>query len=173
MRHQNLNATLGATLRDELVNHRGARRVVLRPHLAQKALDGSDCDDPDLAVVDKQCDVLTRPHANCLPQLLGNEQAALLATSMQQAFVNLRSGRPARLPPPVADYPKLVGPAERALLDSVLSCAAIGAPDTVRASLNTFIARTGADELMITSQIFDHAARLRSYEITAGLFQAG
>lgn len=99
-----------------------------------------------------------------------DDEATLLATSMQQAFVNLRSGHPARLPPPLADYPNLVGRAERALLDSVLSCAAIGSPDTVRASLKAFVARTGADELMITSQIFDHAARLRSYEITASLF---
>ena len=101
-----------------------------------------------------------------------DEEAAFQATSMQQAFVNLRSGRPARLPPPVANYLNLVGPQERALLDSVLSCAAIGAPRTVRASLNAFIERTGADELMITSQIHDHAARLRSYEITSGLFSA-
>lgn len=99
-----------------------------------------------------------------------DEEAAFRATSMQQAFVNLRSGRPAPLPPPVQDYPKLVGPAEKALLDSVLSCAAIGAPDTVRAGLTAFVERTGADELMITSQIYDHAARLRSYEITAQLF---
>jgi len=98
-----------------------------------------------------------------------DEEAAFRATSMQQAFVNLRSGRPAQLPPPLTDYPNLVGPQERALLDSVLSCSAIGAPDTVRSSLKAFIDRTGADELMITSQIFDHAARLRSYEITANL----
>jgi len=98
-----------------------------------------------------------------------DEEAAFRATSMQQAFVNLRSGHPAQLPPPLADYPNRVGPQERALLDSVLSCSAIGAPDTVRASLRAFIDRTGADELMITSQIFDHAARLRSYEITADL----
>lgn len=99
-----------------------------------------------------------------------DEEAAFRATSMQQAFVNLRSGRPARLPPPMADYPKLVGPAERALLDSVLACSAIGASGTVHASINAFIDRTGADELMITSQIYDHSARLRSYEITSGLF---
>ena len=49
----------------------------------------------------------------------------------------------------------------------MLSCSAIGSPDTVRAQLQAFIARTGADELMIASQIFDHAQRLRSYEIAA------
>jgi luciferase family oxidoreductase group 1 len=98
-----------------------------------------------------------------------DEEAQLLATSMQQAFVNLRSGRPTRLKPPVKDYLEQVGPAERAMLDQVLSCSAIGARDTVAAQLNAFIARTGADELMITSQVFEHAARLRSYEITAAI----
>jgi luciferase family oxidoreductase group 1 len=98
-----------------------------------------------------------------------DEEAAFRVTSLQQAFVNLRSGHPARLPPPVANYPNLVGPQERALLDNVLSCSAIGAPATVRASLMAFIERTGADELMITSQIYDHAARRRSFEITSGM----
>jgi luciferase family oxidoreductase group 1 len=94
-------------------------------------------------------------------------QAQLLASSWQQAFVNLRSGRPGRLPPPVPGFLDNAGPAERALLDSVLSCAAVGAPDTVRQGLQEFIDRTGADELMITSQMFDHRARLHSYEIAA------
>ena len=100
------------------------------------------------------------------------EQAEFRATSMQQAFVNLRSGRPSRLPPPMQDYAKNVGPQERALLDSVLSCSAIGSPATVRAALEAFIARTGADELMITCQIFDHAQRLRSFEIAAEIRHA-
>ncbi len=98
-----------------------------------------------------------------------NEQAAFLASSLQQAFVNLRTGRPGRLPAPVAGYASQLAPPERAILDSVLSCAAIGDAHTVREGLQTFIERTGADELMITSQIFDHGARLRSYEITAEL----
>lgn len=96
-----------------------------------------------------------------------DEEAHFNATSMQQAFVNLRMGRPGQLPPPVADYMERIGPQERAMLDSVLSSSAIGNPDTVRRQVNAFIDRTGADELMITSQVFDHAARLRSYEITA------
>ena len=95
------------------------------------------------------------------------EEAALCATSMQQAFVNLRSGRPAKLPPPLEGYPDRVGPQERALLDSVLSCSAIGSPDTVHQALQAFVQRTGADELMIASQIFDHGQRLRSFEIAA------
>jgi luciferase family oxidoreductase group 1 len=100
-------------------------------------------------------------------------EAQLRATSMQQAFVNLRSGRPTKLKPPVEGYLDLLSPPERAMLDSVLSCSAIGAPDTVAAQLKAFIERTGADELMVTSQIFDHAARLRSYEITAEIQRAG
>jgi luciferase family oxidoreductase group 1 len=96
-----------------------------------------------------------------------DEEAKLLATSMQQAFVNLRSGRPSRLPPPMADYLDRIGPQERALLDQVLPCSAIGSKQTVLRTVKEFIAHTGADELMITSQIFDHAARLHSYEIAA------
>jgi luciferase family oxidoreductase group 1 len=98
-----------------------------------------------------------------------DEEAQVRATSMQQSFVNLRSGRPGRLPPPLPGYRENAGPAERALLDSVLSCAAIGSPATVREGLEAFIARTGADELMITCNMFDHAARLRSYEIASQL----
>jgi luciferase family oxidoreductase group 1 len=98
-----------------------------------------------------------------------DDEAQVLATSMQQAFVSLRSGRPSRLKPPVPGYREQLGPAERAMLEQVLACSAIGARDTVAAQLRDFIARTGADELMLTSQIFDHAARLRSYEITAAI----
>lgn len=102
-----------------------------------------------------------------------DEEAMFRASSSQQAFINLRSGRPAKLPPPVKDFLANAGPAERALLDQVLSCSAIGAPATVRAAMQDFIARTGADELMVTSQIFDHAARLRSYEIAAQVRDMG
>ncbi len=99
------------------------------------------------------------------------EEAEFRATSMQQAFVNIRTGKPLKLPPPLKDYPNTVGPQGRALLDSVLSCSAIGSVDTVRAALKAFIARTGADELMITCQIFDHAQRLRSFEIAAQIWR--
>ncbi len=96
-----------------------------------------------------------------------DEEAQWRATSMQQAFVNLRTGRPGKLPPPQADYRQQLGPQENAMLDAVLSCSAVGSPATVAAQLKAFIASTQPDELMITSQIFEHSARLRSYEITA------
>ena len=98
-----------------------------------------------------------------------DHEAALLATSMQQAFVALRSGRPMQLPPPVPGYYENAGPAERALLDGVLACTAIGSPPVVRDKMAEFIKRTGADELMITSQMHNHQHRRRSYELTAGV----
>ncbi len=100
-----------------------------------------------------------------------DDEAQWRASSMQQAFVALRSGRPRQLPPPVHGYLGQISPQERAILDTVLPCAAIGSPDAVRASLQAFIERTGADELMLTSQIFEHSARLRSYEIAAQFCQ--
>jgi luciferase family oxidoreductase group 1 len=95
------------------------------------------------------------------------EEARFRATSMQQAFVNLRSGRPSALPPPVEGYLERLGPQERAMLDQVLSCSAVGDPDMVRDAIKAFVARTGADELIISGAMFEHAARLRSHEITA------
>jgi len=98
-----------------------------------------------------------------------DEEAALLFTSLQQAFVNLRRGRPGQLPSPSAGYGDQLAPAERAMIAQALSSSAVGSPETVRRGMKAFIERTAADELIITSQIFDHAARLRSYEITAAL----
>ena len=102
-----------------------------------------------------------------------DEEGEYLATSMQQTFVNLRSGQPTALQPPVEGYKQSLPPAPRAMLDQLLSCSAIGSPDTVAAAIRDFVARTGADELMITSQIFDHDARLRSYEIVSEVERGG
>ncbi len=96
-----------------------------------------------------------------------DEEARLAATSMQQAFVNLRSGHPTQLPAPVEGYAERLAPHEKAMLAEVLSCTAIGSAATVRSVLADFIARTCPDELIIASMIHDHAARLRSYEIAA------
>jgi luciferase family oxidoreductase group 1 len=95
------------------------------------------------------------------------EEAELLVTSVQQAFVNLHTGKPAKLPPPVPGFAETLPPPARALLRQVLSCSAIGDAGTVKAAVEAFVERTGADELMIVSQIYDHGARVRSYEIVA------
>lgn len=96
-----------------------------------------------------------------------DEEAQLLATSLQQAFVNLRTGQPTPLQPPRENYLQSLPPAQRAMLDQLFSCSAVGSPATVKAQIEEFVDRTGADELMITSQIYDHQARLRSYQIVA------
>jgi luciferase family oxidoreductase group 1 len=98
-----------------------------------------------------------------------DEEGHFLASSMQQAFVNMRSGRPSLLQPPVEGYLEKIGPAERMMLAQTLSSAAVGSPHTVRRELDAFIALTGADELMITGQIFAHEKRLRSFEIAAAV----
>lgn len=101
-----------------------------------------------------------------------DEEAAVLATSMQQAFVNLRTGRPGRLPPPVPGYLESLPPNARAMLDEVLACTAIGSGTKVHERIHAFVERTGADELMVTCNMHDQKARLRSYEIAAGCITA-
>jgi luciferase family oxidoreductase group 1 len=92
-------------------------------------------------------------------------EARRLFTSLQQAFINLRRGRPGPLPPPDDGLEERLSPADRHLIAEMLSATVVGAPETVRRGLLAFAERTGADELMLTSQIYDHAARLRSFEI--------
>jgi luciferase family oxidoreductase group 1 len=96
-------------------------------------------------------------------------EARRLFSSLQQAFLNLRRGRPGKLPPPVDDMDAKLDPHGRAMLENSLACSVVGGPETVRRGLAEFIAATGADELMVTAQIHDHAARKRSFEILAGL----
>ena len=96
-----------------------------------------------------------------------DEEARRLFTSQQQAFWNLRRGAPGQLPPPVNSMDGVWTPMEKAQVDHALSCAVVGSADTVRDGLAAFIERTGANELIITAQIFDHEARKRSYTIVA------
>jgi luciferase family oxidoreductase group 1 len=96
-----------------------------------------------------------------------DEEARTIATSAQQAFINLRTGRPSRLPPPVPGFTERLGEPERHILDSVLACSAVGTEARVREQLDAFVQRTRADEVMVASMIYDHGARLRSYEIVA------
>ncbi|HEX6185216.1 MAG TPA: LLM class flavin-dependent oxidoreductase [Pyrinomonadaceae bacterium] len=98
-----------------------------------------------------------------------DEQARRLFTSLQQAFVNLRRGRPGHLPPPVETLAGVASEMELAAAGHVLLYSVVGSPVTVRSGLESFLHLTGVDELMLTSQIFDHAARLRSLEIVAAV----
>ena len=99
-------------------------------------------------------------------------EAELHFSSLQQAFVNLRSGRPGKLPAPVENYAATLDPMAKGMLANALSCAIVGSPATVKSGLDAFVRRTGADELMVTAQVFDHAARIKSFEILAEVNQS-
>ncbi len=94
-------------------------------------------------------------------------EAAWLSSSLKQAFVALRSGRPGPLPPPMENYDASLGPEAQAVLNHTLSCAVIGGPASVRAGLARFAKRTQADELIVAVSMFDLNARLRSLELIA------
>lgn len=111
---------------------------------------------------------LARPHAIVGVNVFAAEtddEAHFLFTSLQQQFVNLRRGTPGQLPPPVAQIE--ANEFELAGVAHSLACSVVGSRDTVRAGLASVIEQTGADELIVTAQIYDHAARLRSFEMTA------
>ena len=96
-----------------------------------------------------------------------DDEARVLATSLKQAFVNLRLGRPGTLPAPNPDFDAQLPAEAHALLRQVLSASAIGSPDTVRDGIQSFLRRTDADELIVGGMIYDHTARLRSFELLA------
>jgi len=96
-----------------------------------------------------------------------DEEALHLFTSAQQAFVNLRTGHPGPLPPPVEDVATLYPAQVHPLLDEVLARSVVGSPETVAAGLASFAGRTAADEVIVASQLFDQDHRLRSLDITA------
>src|SRR5262249_9089023 len=94
-------------------------------------------------------------------------EARRLFTSPQMQWVNLPRGQPGPRNPPVDNLDRFWSPAERAGVEHALRYAVVGAPDAVAGGLQAFASDTGVDELMITAQIHDHAARLHSYEIAA------
>ncbi len=94
-------------------------------------------------------------------------QAARLFTSLQQSFVNLRRGTPGTLPPPVDSMEGRWTPVERLGVGQAFREAIVGSPETVARGIRAFVDRTGVDELMVTAAIFDHPARLRSFELVA------
>lgn len=98
-------------------------------------------------------------------------EAKTLYSSLLQAFINLRLGRPAQLPPPIEGFEDTLDEGTIAALNQTLSCSVVGGPETVREGIAAFIARTGADEIMVTGQIFDPVARIKSFEIAASVHQ--
>ena len=93
-------------------------------------------------------------------------EAEYLRSSAVQSFLNLRRGTPGQLPPPIENFNSTLTAQEKAMLDQVASCSAIGAQNTVADSIERFISKTGADELMLVCSVFDHKKRIESVEIT-------
>ncbi|WP_102960651.1 LLM class flavin-dependent oxidoreductase [Mangrovicella endophytica] len=101
-----------------------------------------------------------------------DREAAYLRSSMQQAFANLRTGRPGPLPRPVEDIDAVIDPSMRPMVDEALRVSAVGSPDTVERQLGALIDRYRPDEVIMTGQIHDHAARKASFTIAAEAMQS-
>jgi luciferase family oxidoreductase group 1 len=98
-----------------------------------------------------------------------DREAQRLFSSHQQAFTQLRRGRPGRLPPPIDDMGAFWSPEERALIGQSMHYSFVGSPDTVRAGLESFLAQTRPQELMVNVHVYDQPARRRSLALTAEL----
>lgn len=114
--------------------------------------------------------VLNKPYAIVAAPLFAADtdtQGQLLLSSMQRQFINLRRGVPGKLQPPEKNLHLEVSREELEMANQALTCAVVGAPDSVEAGLQALIKRTQADELLFAAHIYDHKARLRAYEIAA------
>jgi luciferase family oxidoreductase group 1 len=119
-------------------------------------------------------DAVVRPHIMIGVGIFAADtdaEARRLMTSAQLMFLNLVRGKPGKLPPPVESMDGIWSPAERRAVEQRTRCSAVGSPETVRRRLEELLDETGADEVIATAQIFDHAARLRSFEIAASAFR--
>jgi alkanesulfonate monooxygenase SsuD/methylene tetrahydromethanopterin reductase-like flavin-dependent oxidoreductase (luciferase family) len=94
-----------------------------------------------------------------------DDEARLLASSGKQAFTSLRAGTPIQLPPPSLEWSREVTSFDPARIETAPSISFVGSPQTIGPGLEAFVERTQPDELIVVSHIYDHAARLRSYEL--------
>jgi luciferase family oxidoreductase group 1 len=119
-------------------------------------------------------DQLDRPYAMVGVNVFAadtDQEARRLFTSLQQQFLNLIRGVPDKTPPPVETMDGLWSPPEQAHVEHMTRYAVVGSPATVRRGLETILEGTAADEIIATGSAFDHAARLRSFEIAADVFE--
>jgi luciferase family oxidoreductase group 1 len=112
---------------------------------------------------------LDKPHAMAAMTVIcaeSDEEAELLASSQDQAFVRLRSGDPGKVPPPVAGYRASLPESARAMLEHLGQARAVGSPAAVASRIAAFIERTQVDEIIVSGATYDPAARRRSLELT-------
>ncbi len=120
-------------------------------------------------------DALEKPYAMVALNVFAAEtdrEAQKLATSQHQSFLNLIRGRPGKIKPPVDSMDEIWTAQEKALVESRVGGSIIGDAATVKAKLDKFLAETNADEIMINAMMYDHAARIRSYEIVADVWKS-
>jgi luciferase family oxidoreductase group 1 len=123
----------------------------------------------------KPSEFLDKPHATAAMNVIAADsdaEAEFLASSIQQSFVGLRTGNPRKMQPPVEGYKGSLPPHIAAMLDEVLSCSAIGAPETIRDGISNFIERTHADEIIVSCSVYSHEMRKRSLDLTAQAFKS-
>ena len=114
-------------------------------------------------------ETLAQPHVMAAMNVIAadsDEEAVLLASSIDQSFVALRSGTPGQLQPPVLGYRQTLPPGQLAMLEHMRQVSAVGNPATVASSIEKFLERTKADEIIVSGATFDPAARQRSLELT-------
>jgi len=113
---------------------------------------------------------LQKPYAMAGVNIIAAEtdaQAKHLFTSLQQRFADMARGSRELIKPPIDDIETYWSGAEKAQTQRMLACSFVGSPATLRGQLHDFIAKIGADELMVATAVFDHAARIKSYELLA------
>ena len=113
---------------------------------------------------------LARPHAMLALNVVAaatDAEAKRLFTTAQQSFVNLRRGKAGLIPPPIDDIDAYWEPHEKLGVENALACSVVGSPETVKRGIAAFIDRHRPDELLLVANVFDHDARLRSFELAA------
>jgi alkanesulfonate monooxygenase SsuD/methylene tetrahydromethanopterin reductase-like flavin-dependent oxidoreductase (luciferase family) len=119
----------------------------------------------------KPSEQLDRPYAMVGVNIIAADsdaEARRLATTQQMSFTNIFRGARCLSQPPIDDIETYWSPAEKQQAMGMLARSIIGSPDRVRAGIDALVKETGADELMIVSDVYDHAKRLRSFELIAG-----
>lgn len=157
------SSTFGAQLAAEL-----GLPYAFASHFAPAALDEA------LAIYRryfKPSKQLQKPYAMVAANVVAadtDEEARFHFTSLQQAFTNMTRGTRGQFPAPISDIETYWNAPEKAMASTMLACSVVGSQETVRKGLEKLVARTGADEIMITTSLYDIEARLRSLEITLG-----